>query len=64
MNKKKILFAILVLILIIIIGVLIYKKNNSQKEENLQNEITPLEEMTEEQERQTMISLYFIDTRK
>lgn len=59
MNKRKTLFKILFVGLIIVIGVLVYMKLNN-KEEKIA-EITPLEEMTEEQERETMISLYFIN---
>lgn len=59
MNKRKILFTIILVILIIVIGVLVYMKLKNKDEEIA--EITPLEEMTEEQERETMISLYFIN---
>ena len=56
MKRKKILFTII--IILIIAGVLVYTKFIN-KEETVEAEITPLEEMTEEQERQTMISLYY-----
>ena len=59
MNRKK-LVIILVIILMIIIGVLAVMKFMSKEEEAIPTEITPLEEITDEQERQTMISLYFI----
>ncbi len=55
---KKILIILIVIILILIASLLIYKKA-SNKEGNIENEITPIQEMTEEQERQTMISLYY-----
>jgi len=58
MNKRKILFIFVLIILIVIIGILLYMKF-SKKEENVIKEITPLEEVTEEQERETIISLYF-----
>lgn len=61
MNKKKTLLMLIFIILVIIIGVLVYKKLESNKEE-ISAEITPLEEMTEEQERETMISLYFVNS--
>jgi len=53
------IFTIIIIGLIIAIGVLVYMKLNN-KDEKIE-EITPLEEMTEEQERETMISLYFIN---
>ncbi|MCI9365517.1 MAG: GerMN domain-containing protein [Clostridia bacterium] len=56
MKRKKILF--IIIIILVVIGVLLYMKF-TKKEEVLEAEITPLEEMTEEQERQTMISLYY-----
>jgi len=50
---------LILVILIIVIGVLVYMKLNNKEEGEI--EITPLEEITEEQERETMISLYFIN---
>lgn len=61
MNRKK-LSIILIIILIILIGVLIFMKFKDKKEIAIPTEITPLEEITEEQERQTMISLYFTNS--
>ena len=60
MNKKKILLMLIFIIIVAVIGVLVYKKQEDKKEEV--SEITPLEEMTEEQERETMISLYFANS--
>ena len=60
MNRKKVII-ILVIILIAIIGVLAVMKFMNKEEETIPTEITPLEEITEEQERQTMISLYFVN---
>ena len=57
--KRKTLFIILIIALVVIIGILIFMKFKNKEEIELPNEITPLEEMTEEQERQTMVSLYF-----
>ncbi len=59
MKKRKLMFIIIMAILIIIIGILIYIKIKEKNTNNLETEITPLEEITEEQERETMISLYF-----
>ena len=56
---KKILFILILIILILSIGILIYTKVKNNDNNNLENEITPLEEVTEEEERQTMISLYY-----
>lgn len=56
MSKKKILFVII--IILAIVGVLLYTKF-TKNEKIAETEITPLEEMTEEQERQTIISLYY-----
>lgn len=60
MNRKK-LIIFLVVALIIVIGVLGIMKFTNREEEAIPTEITPLEEITDEQERQTMISLYFIN---
>lgn len=59
MNRKKI--AIALIILIILIGILVFMKFKDREEIAISTEITPLEELTEEQERQTMISLYFVN---
>ena len=60
MNGKRLLIFLvgILVIMIIILGIL---KWRSMENLAIQTEITPLEEMTEEQERQTMISLYFIN---
>lgn len=60
MNSKKIIMyvSIVVLILIVLgIGFLIYKKNNK----NEIQEYTPQQEITDEQLRQTIITLYFLN---
>lgn len=62
MKKRKILVCIILLILLLIIGILIYIKINNELTENIETEITPLEEITDEQERETMISLYYTNT--
>ena len=62
MRNKKIfmyLTIIILIIIILIIGYLIYKKNNNG---NLKyNEYIPEEEITDEQLRTTIITLYFLD---
>ena len=60
MNRKKMIM-FLIIALIVIIGILAVMKFMSKKVEVVPNEITPLEEITDEQERQTMISLYFVN---
>ena len=57
--KKKIIIGIIILILVLIgIGGYFFITN---REENSINEIVPEEEISEEQMRQTIISLYFYD---
>lgn len=57
-NIKKIL--VIIGIIICIIGVIIYVFKNNKTEES-QLEYEPQEEISQEQERQTMISLYFVN---
>lgn len=59
-NKKGFLIFLILLILIIVGGYygIKYLKN---KEKNQIEEYTPEQEITEEQSRQTLVSLYFID---
>ena len=59
--RGKRLFIILIGILVIMIIILAVLKWRNKEELAIQTEITPLEEITEEQERQTMISLYFVN---
>lgn len=61
MNRKK-LFFILIIVLVAIIAVLAFMKSFTKEESSIPTEITPLEEITDEQERQTMISLYFVNS--
>lgn len=61
MNTKKI-FLILIGIAICIIVAVAIKSFSMKEEEQGTTEITPVEEMTEAQERQTIISLYFLNT--
>jgi len=58
MKNKKIFIIIIGIIICIVIGVCISKWLKQNKVETT-TEITPKEEMTEEQERQTIISLYY-----
>ena len=62
MNKKIFLKIIIITILLIIAGILIYVKVVNKPSKTAETEITPLEEITDEQERETMISLYFTNT--
>ena len=58
MNKKIVIAVIIVVLILIILGVwyfLFYHKNNEAEV----NEIIPEEEISEEQMRQTIVSLYF-----
>ena len=57
MKKNKIIIFIIILF-IIIISILLILKNNKQKEEKI-SEIIPQEEISEDQERETMVTLYF-----
>ncbi len=61
MKAKKIYF-IVIGILIIILGIILWSYFNSDKEViNNSNEITPEAEITDEQLRNTIVSLYFIN---
>ncbi len=62
MNKKLFIKIIIITILLVVIGLLIYIKFINKPTKITETEITPLEEITDEQERQTMISLYFTNT--
>lgn len=59
-NKKIVIIFSVLLILILVLGYfgIKYAKNKS---ENVIEEYTPEQEITEEQSRQTIVSLYFID---
>ena len=62
MNNKKIVMYVSILILILIVlgaGFLIYKNNKKNKNKN--QEYIPQEEITDEQLRQTIITLYFFN---
>lgn len=58
MKNKKIFLILICMLICVIIVALCIKLSKKKTEENA-TEITPGEEMTEEQERQTMIALYY-----
>lgn len=58
MNKKVLIIGAVILL---IIGGVLLLFHKDRQEEVVQSEITPQEEISEEQERKTMISLYFKD---
>ena len=62
MKKKKILIIFIIMLLIVLIGgyfLIKYFKEKKQNEETIVNEYTPEQEISEEQLRQTIVSLYF-----
>lgn len=61
-NKKLIMYASIILIVVILIGVgyFIYNNIKNKDKENIL-EYTPEQEITEEQLRQTVVTLYFLD---
>ncbi len=62
MNNKKIIMYVSIVVLILIVlgvGFLIYKKNKQNKNET--QEYIPQEEITDEQLRQTVVTLYFLN---
>lgn len=58
-SKKIFIFFIIVIIVLAIIGGIIYKKKQQKLEENNMTEYIPQEEITIEQLRQTIVSIYF-----
>lgn len=63
-NKRIIMYVGIILIVLILLGVgyVIFNKVKSNKEELSYNEYIPQEEITEEQLRQTVITLYFLNS--
>ena len=62
MKNKKIIIIFSVLFIILIIGgyfLINYLRNKNTQEEQIVEEYTPEEEISEEQSRQTIVSLYF-----
>lgn len=60
-NKKIILIFLVLLIIIFIIGFFAIKYVKNKKAEEIQNEYIPEEEISNEQLRETIVSLYFVD---
>lgn len=59
MNKKIIIIFTTLLIIILIGGYLVINYFKNQEQETIIEEYTPEQEITEEQSRQTIVSLYF-----
>lgn len=60
-NKKIILLFVILLIIIFVVGFFSIKFVKSKKENEIQNEYVPEEEISNEQLRETIVSLYFPD---
>ena len=63
MKNKKILIIFIIMLLIVLIGgyfLIKYFKEKKQNEETIVNEYTPEQEISEEQLRQTIVTLYFV----
>lgn len=61
MNKKIVIIFTALLIIILIGGYFIINYFKTHQEETIVEEYTPEEEITEEQNRQTIVSLYFLE---
>ena len=61
MNKKIVIIFTILLIIILVGGYFIIQYFKGQEEETTIEEYTPEEEITEEQNRQTIVSLYFLE---
>lgn len=60
-NKKIIIMFSIIFIIILVIGVFLLKYVNDKKKEISVEEYTPQQEITDEQYRQTIVSLYFVN---
>ena len=60
-NKKIILLFLIILIIIFIVGFMAIKYVKEKKQKEIENEYTPQEEISEDQFRETIVSLYFPD---
>ena len=60
-NKKILILFIISVILIVVIGYLAIKFVKQKKNSEIQNEYVPQEEISDEQSRDTIVSLYFTD---
>ena len=61
MNKKIVIVFTILLIIILVGGYFIINYFKTHQEETIVEEYTPEEEITEEQNRQTIVSLYFLE---
>lgn len=62
MKNKKLAICSIILLIILVIGVIVFFMNRSKSKENTSNQITeytPQEEMSDDEIRKTIISLYF-----
>lgn len=60
-NKKIVLLFLILLIIIFVVGFFSIKFVKNKKENEMQNEYVPEEEISDEQFRETIVSLYFPD---
>lgn len=60
-NKKIILLFVILLIIIFVVGFFSIKFVRNKKESEMKNEYVPEEEISDEQLRETIVSLYFPD---
>ncbi len=60
-NKKILILFIISVILIVVIGYFAIKFVKQKKSSEIQNEYVPQEEISDEQSRETIVSLYFAD---
>ena len=60
-NKKILILFIISVILIVVIGYFAIKFVKQKKSNEIQNEYVPQEEISDEQSRETIVSLYFAD---
>ena len=60
-NKKILILFIISVILIVVIGYFAIKFVKQKKNNEIQNEYVPQEEISDEQSRETIVSLYFAD---
>ena len=61
MNKKIVIVFTILLIIILVGGYFIINYFKTHQEETIVDDYTPEEEITEEQNRQTIVSLYFLE---
>ena len=61
MNKKIVIIFTVLLIIVLLGGYFVINYFKNQEQESVVEEYTPEEEITEEQNRQTIVSLYFLE---